>query len=92
MHCVYMLVCVYVCLKRADFSTAIYNLCMGVQRHRLVFIMHISLAGRNCQILPLPEQYLAILGQGNMHNIRNKLPVAIFFIQGDAGNAHQIAE
>jgi len=53
MHCVYMLVCVYVCLKKADVSTAIYNFCVGVQRHCSVFIMHISLA----------RQYLAILGK-----------------------------
>jgi len=46
------------------------------QRHHYMFIMHISLTGKDCQILP--GQYLAIFGRGNMHNERYNLPVAIF--------------
>ena len=63
-----------------------YHFCVGDQKHRLVFIMHISLTGKDFQILP--GQYLTIFSQGNMHNTCNKIPVEIFFIQGDVRNSY----
>jgi len=73
----------------ATYQYIIYRFCMGVQRHCLVFITHIFLTGKECQILP--AQYLAMFSQGNMRNTPDKHPVhGNVCSQGGAHNTHQI--
>jgi len=49
---------------------------MIVQRRRSVFVTHISLTGKDCQILL--KQCQAIFSQGNTHNACNGLLVTMF--------------
>ena len=64
-------------------TTILYDTtCVEVQRCRLVFIMHLFLTGKDCQILP--GQYLdiawTIFSQRNVCNARNARKIRIICV------------